>query len=207
MAEKIAYIFPGQGAQVVGMGRDFYDSEPLARQIFDKACKIAGYELTKTCFEGPEDKLNSTTVSQPAIFVTSVAILEVLKAKGIIKPANVTAGLSLGEYTALYARSQFNNLDFLVLDGYKIKKTVFYEKIYKYNPDILGISFTTQSSTGAYEIINKLKSYYQDKVLIIAGGPHPSIGAEEVFEKSLIDYVVRGEGEIVFSDIIRCCSN
>ena len=103
MAEKIAYIFPGQGAQVVGMGRDFYDSEPLARQIFDKACKIAGYELTKTCFEGPEDKLNSTTVSQPAIFVTSVAILEVLKAKGIIKPANVTAGLSLGEYTALYA--------------------------------------------------------------------------------------------------------
>ena len=125
-----------------------------------------------------------------------------LKEMGIVGQIYPPLGIL---YLASYARSQFNNLDFLVLDGYKIKKTVFYEKIYKYNPDILGISFTTQSSTGAYEIINKLKSYYQDKVLIIAGGPHPSIGAEEVFEKSLIDYVVRGEGEIVFSDIIRCC--
>lgn len=103
MAEKVAYIFPGQGAQIVGMGRDFYDSEPSARQIFDKVCKIAGQDLVKICFEGPEDKLNSTTISQPAIFAVSVAILEVLKAKGAIKPANVTAGLSLGEYTALYA--------------------------------------------------------------------------------------------------------
>jgi [acyl-carrier-protein] S-malonyltransferase len=103
MAEKIAYIFPGQGAQMVGMGKDFYDSEPLARQLFDKVCQIAGQDLVKICFEGPEDKLNSTTVSQPAIFAVSVVILEVLKAKGAIKPANVTAGLSLGEYTALYA--------------------------------------------------------------------------------------------------------
>ncbi len=103
MAEKIAYIFPGQGAQAVGMGKDFYDAEPTAKQFFDKANKIVGYDLAKICFEGPEDKLNSTTISQPAIFVTSVAILEVLKAKGLIKPANVTAGLSLGEYTALYA--------------------------------------------------------------------------------------------------------
>ena len=103
MAEKIAYIFPGQGAQVVGMGKDFCDSEPLARQLFDRVCKIAGQDLVKICFEGPEDKLNSTTISQPAIFAVSVVILEVLKAKGLIKPANVTAGLSLGEYTALYA--------------------------------------------------------------------------------------------------------
>jgi [acyl-carrier-protein] S-malonyltransferase len=103
MAEKIAYIFPGQGAQMVGMGKDFYDTEPLARQLFDKVCQIAGQDLVKICFEGPEDKLNSTTISQPAIFATSVVILEVLKAKGAIKPANVTAGLSLGEYTALYA--------------------------------------------------------------------------------------------------------
>jgi [acyl-carrier-protein] S-malonyltransferase len=103
MTDKTAYIFPGQGAQVVGMGKDFYDAEPAARQFFDKANKIAGFNLAKICFEGPEDKLNSTTISQPAIFITSVAILEVLKAKGLIAPANVTAGLSLGEYTALYA--------------------------------------------------------------------------------------------------------
>lgn len=103
MAEKIAYIFPGQGAQLVGMGKDFYESEPIAKEFFDKADKIVGFDLSKICFEGPEEKLNSTTISQPAIFVTSIAILEVLKAKGLIKPANVTAGLSLGEYTALYA--------------------------------------------------------------------------------------------------------
>jgi [acyl-carrier-protein] S-malonyltransferase len=103
MAEKIAYIFPGQGAQIVGMGKDFYDTEPFAAGIFDKANKILGCDLAKICFEGPQDKLDSTVVSQPAIFVTSVAILETLKTKGTIEPANVTAGLSLGEYTALYA--------------------------------------------------------------------------------------------------------
>ena len=103
MSEKIAYIFPGQGAQLIGMGKDFYESEPVAKQYFDDADKIVGYDLAKICFEGPQEKLDSTTVSQPAIFTTSVAILEVLKAKGAIKPANVTAGLSLGEYTALYA--------------------------------------------------------------------------------------------------------
>ncbi len=103
MTEKVAYIFPGQGAQLVGMGKDFYESEPIAKEIFDKADAVTGYSLSQICFEGPEDKLNSTTVSQPAIFVISVAILEVLKSKGLLKPANVTAGLSLGEYTALYA--------------------------------------------------------------------------------------------------------
>jgi len=103
MSEKTAYIFPGQGAQIVGMGRDFYQTEPIAKEFFDRADAITGFELSRICFEGPEEKLNSTTISQPAIFVTSVAILEVLKAKGLIKPANAAAGLSLGEYTALYA--------------------------------------------------------------------------------------------------------
>ena len=103
MSEKIAYIFPGQGAQIMGMAKDFYDAEPLAKQIFDRANKIVGCDLAKICFEGPQEQLNSTTISQPAIFVTSVAIFEVLKAKNAIEPADVTAGLSLGEYTALYA--------------------------------------------------------------------------------------------------------
>ncbi|OHB52663.1 MAG: [acyl-carrier-protein] S-malonyltransferase [Planctomycetes bacterium GWF2_42_9] len=103
MAEKTAYIFPGQGAQLVGMGKDFYESEPIAKDIFNKADTITGYSLSKICFEGPEDKLSETTISQPAIFVMSVAVLEVLKSKGLLKPAIVTAGLSLGEYTALYA--------------------------------------------------------------------------------------------------------
>jgi [acyl-carrier-protein] S-malonyltransferase len=108
MSGKIAYIFPGQGAQTVGMGKDFADGEPAAKQIFDKANEITGFDLAKICFEGPQERLDSTAVSQPAIFVTSVATLEVLKAKNAIEPANVTAGLSLGEYTALYAAGCFS---------------------------------------------------------------------------------------------------
>ncbi|OHB49357.1 MAG: [acyl-carrier-protein] S-malonyltransferase [Planctomycetes bacterium GWF2_41_51] len=115
MSEKVAYIFPGQGAQLVGMGKDFYESEPIAKEIFDKADKITGFELSKFCFEGPEDILNSTTISQPAIFTVSIAILEVLKSKGLLKPVSVCAGLSLGEYTALYAAGVFNFEDGLKL--------------------------------------------------------------------------------------------
>lgn len=115
MEGKIAYVFPGQGAQTVGMGKDFYDGEPLARQIFDRADKIVGYGLAKICFEGPQEQLDSTTISQPAIFVTSAAILKVLEAKGAIEAANVTAGLSLGEYTALYAAGVVNFEDGLRL--------------------------------------------------------------------------------------------
>ncbi|GAF83437.1 unnamed protein product, partial [marine sediment metagenome] len=102
---KTAFLFPGQGAQTVGMGADIAAAYPKAAALFDKAGEIVGYDLKKICFEGPEEKLNSTEVSQPAIFVTSAAILEVMRedaATAGIK-CDVTAGLSLGEYTALYA--------------------------------------------------------------------------------------------------------
>lgn len=112
---KTAYIFPGQGAQIIGMGKDFYDAEPQAKQIFDRANEILGFDLAKTCFEGPQEQLDSTVISQPAIFVTSVAILDCLKAKGMIAPPDVTAGLSLGEYTALYAAGCFSFEDGLAL--------------------------------------------------------------------------------------------
>ena len=102
---KTAFLFPGQGAQVAGMGKDIADAFEAACGLFEKANRIVGYDLKKICFEGPAEKLNSTTVSQPAIFVTSAAILEVLRSNRVtwdIQP-DVTAGLSLGEYTALYA--------------------------------------------------------------------------------------------------------
>ena len=102
---KTAFLFPGQGAQITGMGEDVAVESAIAAELFAKANEIVGYDLQKICFEGPEEKLNATTVSQPAIFVTSVAILETLRcdsAMSSIRP-DVTAGLSLGEYTALYA--------------------------------------------------------------------------------------------------------
>ncbi len=102
---KTAFLFPGQGAQAVGMGADVVQAFPAAAELFQKANDIVGFDLRKVCFEGPAERLNSTTMSQPAIFVTSAALLEVLRtspATAGLKP-DVTAGLSMGEYTALYA--------------------------------------------------------------------------------------------------------
>ena len=99
------FLFPGQGAQVAGMGADIAAVFTRAADIFKKSNDILGFDLSDICFNGPADRLNSTEISQPAIFTVSAAILEVLKTVGDtakIKP-HVTAGLSLGEYTALYA--------------------------------------------------------------------------------------------------------
>ncbi len=96
---KRAFLFPGQGAQVVGMGKDIYEKYEVAKKIYDEASKISGIDVAKICFEGPEEELLKTENTQIAILTTSLAILEVLKENGI--NAEYVAGLSLGEYTAL----------------------------------------------------------------------------------------------------------
>lgn len=114
---KNAFLFPGQGAQTVGMGLDFVQTYPAAASIFEQAKKLAGFDLKKICFEGPTEQLNSTAISQPAIFVASAAILKVFQNESAtkqIKP-DVTAGLSLGEYTALYAAGLISFEDALAL--------------------------------------------------------------------------------------------
>ena len=100
---KTAILFPGQGAQSVGMGKTVLETVPAARALFDEAKSILGYDLADICLNGPAERLNSTVVSQPAIFVGSLAALEVLKTSdpNAIESCVATAGLSLGEYTAL----------------------------------------------------------------------------------------------------------
>jgi [acyl-carrier-protein] S-malonyltransferase len=100
---KVAFLFPGQGAQTVGMGKELYEQVPAARALFDRADSVLGIPLTTLCFEGPAEALEATDVSQPAIYVASLAALEDLKARepGLVASAAGSAGLSLGEYTAL----------------------------------------------------------------------------------------------------------
>jgi [acyl-carrier-protein] S-malonyltransferase len=100
---KIALLFPGQGAQHIGMGRQIAEKYPQARLLYERAAAILGYDLAKKCFDGPAVELDTTEISQPAIFVTSLAALEMLKAESpdAVSSCSMAAGLSLGEYTAL----------------------------------------------------------------------------------------------------------
>lgn len=96
-------MFPGQGAQAVGMGRRLAETIPAARQLYDRAEAVLGYDLANLCFEGPADRLDSTEISQPALFVTSLAAIEALRAESpeVVLSCEAAAGLSLGEYTAM----------------------------------------------------------------------------------------------------------
>lgn len=113
---EVAYLFPGQGAQYVGMGEDFYDAYPAAKQIFDTADKVLGFKLSKLCFEGPAQDLIKTKYAQPAILTVSIALLNALEAKFKDKfHPLATAGLSLGEVTALVAAKSISFEDAVYL--------------------------------------------------------------------------------------------
>ncbi len=101
MTNKIAFLFPGQGSQFVGMGKGLYENYPSAKKVFDTADKTLGKSITKLCFEGPEDELKQTINTQPSIVTMSIAALEAFKSKLNITP-HFTAGHSLGEYCAMF---------------------------------------------------------------------------------------------------------
>jgi [acyl-carrier-protein] S-malonyltransferase len=117
MSQQTFILCPGQGAQQVGMGKDYFEQTPAARQIVERANNVVGFDLAGLCFAGPEDRLNQTDISQPAIYVTSIACYHAAVSAGTIDPAAVTAwaGLSLGEYTALHLGGAFSFEDGLRL--------------------------------------------------------------------------------------------
>lgn len=119
-SSKVAFMFPGQGAQFVGMCGDVVKEVPKAKELFDEASEILGYDLLKVCTEGPKEKLDSTVVSQPAIFVASMAAVEKLRqeeGQEAIDAATCAMGLSLGEYSALCFAGALS-----FADGVKITK-------------------------------------------------------------------------------------
>src|SRR5712692_712402 len=108
-SSRIAFLFPGQGSQTVGMGKELAGNYPVARRTFDEADEALGYKLSQLCFEGPEEKLKLTEITQPAILTASVAAWRVLQQKGL-KP-DFVAGHSLGEYSAHVAAGTMSFAD------------------------------------------------------------------------------------------------
>src|ERR1700746_597384 len=108
---RIAFLFPGQGSQDVGMGKKLAEDHAVARRTFEEADDALGYKLSQLCFEGPEDQLRMTEITQPAILATSVAAFRVLQERGVT-PAFV-AGHSLGEYSAHVAAGTLRFADAL----------------------------------------------------------------------------------------------
>jgi [acyl-carrier-protein] S-malonyltransferase len=109
MASKTYILCPGQGAQAVGMGKSLAEKFAAAKLLFDLADGVPGFSLPDICFRGPEERLNQTDVSQPAIYVTSIASFRAAQSEGVIDPSLISAfaGLSLGEYTALHLGGAF----------------------------------------------------------------------------------------------------
>ncbi|MEW5956736.1 MAG: ACP S-malonyltransferase [Chloroflexota bacterium] len=115
MADNVAFVFPGQGSQEVGMGQALVESYPAARELFEQADEILGFSLSRLCFEGPAEALNDTINTQPAIFVTSMAALQALRAAGYEVKPKFVAGHSLGEYSAYAAAGVLSFADGLRL--------------------------------------------------------------------------------------------
>lgn len=103
MTKTIGFLFPGQGAQFVGMGKDFYEQSPAAQEIYNQADQTLGYSISRICFQGPESELTRTLYAQTGILVTSLAALAVLRERFSDLKPSLVAGLSLGEFTALVA--------------------------------------------------------------------------------------------------------
>lgn len=111
--KELCFVFPGQGSQYVGMGRDIYERYDEAKKVFDRASEVLGYDVASLCFNGPEEELNRTVRTQPCILTVSIALYRVIIEKGL-RPT-VTAGHSLGEYSALVAAEVLDLNDALKL--------------------------------------------------------------------------------------------
>ncbi len=175
-----AYVFPGQGAQFVGMGKELYDNNPLAKELFEKANEILGFRITDLMFEGTNDDLKQTKVTQPAIFLHSVILAKTLGDD--FKP-EMTAGHSLGEFSALVASGALSFEDGLTL---VYKRAMAMQKACEANPStmaaVLGLPDSTveEICAGITDEVVVCANYNCPGQLVISGSMK---GIDEACEK------------------------
>ena len=179
---KKAFIFPGQGAQCVGMSKDFYNSFAESKEIFDDAQSIVDFDILKLCFDGPLEELSLTNISQPAILTASIAALQALRASGINVTPDYVAGLSLGEYSGLVAAK---SISFQTAVALVAKRGKFMQQASELNPgsmlSLLGLDIDKVSEitkeTGTF--IANLNCPGQ----IVISGKNDNLKAAEVLAK------------------------
>lgn len=167
--KEFGFLFPGQGAQAVGMGKDFYESSSHAKSVFDQANQLLGFQLTKLCFEGPDEELMRTVNAQIAIFVTSTVVLEAVRAQHPYLKPKLACGLSLGEFTALVALESISFEDGLRLVH---RRGELMEEANQKNPgtmaSILGLSIKDCASLCA-ETRTELANLNSPEQFVISG--------------------------------------
>jgi len=169
---KKAYVFPGQGAQFVGMGKDLYENYPVAKTMFEKANDILGFRITDLMFAGTDEDLKQTKVTQPAIFLHSVILAKVL---GDSFTPNAVAGHSLGEFSALVAAGALSFEDGLVLVS---KRALAMQKACEQNPSTMAAILNLEDSVVEevcasiddvviscyYNIVNTCTNFFNNRI-------------------------------------------
>ncbi len=189
-----AVLFPGQGAQTIGMGRDVFDKSPAGRAVFETADRILSFPLSGIIFEGPEEELTRTDISQPAILTVSIALVEAAREAGWSGDADTAAGLSLGEYTALVFAGALSFEEAVALVN---KRGIFMREAGRLNPGAMA-SIIGLDATALGEIVEEASG---PDVLVIANfncpGQYVISGAVPAVERASALAESRGAMKVV----------